>query len=325
MQRQVDLTKIAQELVFLKSNMMKEQIRISASLKEKDIQIWKLEAELRKYKLDTKATSASNCCTCSPPSQSSAAYSPPSSTTCCSSEDSSPEQGCRVPRFQIRPPASLPPSVCLVPPSLPPPLYLGSRRRRSRLATTTTTTTPISSSNKSSQGVSGGGPDDAFICTPGSGLIKGDFEETSPPPSSRSSICSDIKDSGRDTEDSENIYEVIGGGAFEDDFRPPPPPPPPPRRKNNDPLPKFLREGGPSHKSAIISPSVTSTNHKNFLKPSDIKNRQQQQHNHRAKDSSCLLSCSVSAADLSIQEEHELSIVGGRVTQTTYWTGKRFL
>ena len=79
------------------------------------------------------------------------------------------------------------------------------------------------------------------------------------------------------------------------------------------------RENGLGHLSescldqltgAATTPSVTSTNHRTMLKPSDVKSRSNRK------------SCAVKAkSNLSIVEEHEVSVnEAGRVKKITHWT-----
>ena len=74
------------------------------------------------------------------------------------------------------------------------------------------------------------------------------------------------------------------------------------------PFEEFLCENGLEQlKEVTTTPSVTSTNHRTMMKPSDVKNRSNRKN---ARPNS----------ELSIVEEHEVSMDGGKIKKITHWT-----
>ena len=84
---------------------------------------------------------------------------------------------------------------------------------------------------------------------------------------------------------------------------------------NEEILPKpfeaFLSENG-LDQLTVSTPSVTSTNHRTMLKPSDVKSRS----NSSRKQGGA----KTANSDLSIVEEHEVSVEGGKIKKITHWT-----
>jgi hypothetical protein len=266
--RDVELTSIARELIYLQANLRKKQKKLAAVMKDKDAEIAERDQEIESLRSELResANLATNARLPLPPSpiKSSGLETPASSSSSSTSGDEiSPCSFSRVPRFVIRPKKS--PSAAarkldlhdaniLLPPPLPPPRSLSRFRRRL-------------------PPVRGHGPDEAFMCTPG------DSEETA------SLLTND--------EGFSSCQEAEVPKPFE----------------------CFLTENGLDQKCVAITPSVSTTNHRTMLKPSDVKSR--------SKSSSHRLKPNVSNSDLTVLEEHEVSVAAeeGKVKTVTHWTG----
>ena len=72
---------------------------------------------------------------------------------------------------------------------------------------------------------------------------------------------------------------------------------------------------------AATTPSATSTNHRTMLKPSDVKSRSSNRKSCPTGSSRRQSPFGRSKSDLSIVEEHEVSVnEGGKVKKITHWT-----
>ncbi len=325
LQRREELAAIDRELLFLHSNMIKEQTRLKEIIARKEELITQQARELDALRLEAHRELATA-----------------RVDTPVSSPDSSPN---RVPKFKIREKKSKggddddDDSRLMMPPPLPP---------------------PPSRNNKTSQRVSvpirGQDPDQAFLCSRQNNVTWArpalrERQQHYCRSRSSSSIIDCVADKVKNcnlkaSEDTVSIGDEGFSSSHEEQQhhhhhqR---------RRQeeeeqqqqpsrlilqtNNDNnnnnnkeneeqtshFGAFLASSGLSHRS-LISPSVTTTNHRTMKKPSDVKNHNINKH----RDKLCFpkkLSC----GQLAVVEEHQVCSGNGSVKAVTYWTKESFL
>lgn len=256
-ERQDDLTKINQDLMYLRANMMKEQKRLETVLSGQAVRIKEQEIELQmlRCRLGEQDRLVSQV------------------ETPFSSLDNSPDSSFAIPKFEIRytvtvqnkgfnnenhfirPPLSADQDAKLVlPPPLPPPSQWPSRRRRDRVA-------PIR----------GHGFNDAFACL-------GHHDDAI---STDSAVSVDDHCSSWSGQEELHIGVNRAFVTHPDDYI-----------------------------SALDTPSVSLTNHREFKKPKDLKQKR-----NRNKITTKVMD------GLEVVEEHELSD-SGSVTSVKYWTSE---